>query len=137
MIISCSRNFETRLWQTCMRHVKRKFFGNLHPHNQQEFWKVVKSLNSKQSVNPMLRNGDIIPAASNLEKANLLNASLVKNNHSLPGVVVQVVPPSKCPLGHPRLSPRTVCPRAGCPGGHSALGQTVPSSCRIPPPPPP
>ena len=68
-----------------LRHAKCKFFWNLHPHNQKEFWKVVKSLNSKQSIIPTLRNGDII-ATSNLEKANLLNAFLVKN--FLPGLTL-------------------------------------------------
>ena len=83
-----------------LRHAKCEFLGNLHPHNQKEFWKVVKSLNSKQSVIPTLRNGDII-AASNLEKANLLSASLVKNfNHSLPGLKLSDLPrisPDSCP----------------------------------------
>ena len=40
------------------------------------------------------------------------------------GVVIQLVPPSKCPLGHSALVqdvPQTV------PGGHSTLGLTVPS----------
>ena len=82
-----------------LRHAKRTFFGNLHPHNPKEFWKVVKSLNRKQSIIPMLRNGDII-AASNLEKANL-NTSLVKNfNHSLPRLTLSDLPhtsPDSCP----------------------------------------
>ena len=67
-------------------------FSNLHPHDQKEFWKVVKSLNTKQSIIPTLRHCDII-ASSNLEKANLLNASLVKNyNHSLPGLMLSDLP---------------------------------------------
>ena len=83
-----------------LRHAKHKFFWNLHPHNQKEFWKVVKSLNSKQSIIPTLKNGDII-ATSNLEKANLLNASLVKNfKHSLPRLTLSDLPhtsPDSCP----------------------------------------
>ena len=67
-------------------------FCNLRPHNQKEFWKVVKSLNTKQSIIPKPRHRDII-ATSNLEKANLLNASLVKNyNHSLPWLMLSDLP---------------------------------------------
>ena len=29
---------------TELRLAKRRFFANLHPHNQREFWKIVKSL---------------------------------------------------------------------------------------------
>jgi len=60
----------------------------------------VKSLKSKQSIIPTLTSGDII-ATSNLEKANLLNASLVKNfNHSSPVLTLsdlQHTSPDSCP----------------------------------------
>ena len=33
-----------------LRHAKSEIVSNLHPHNQKEFWKVVKSLNTTAVV---------------------------------------------------------------------------------------
>ena len=69
-----------------LKHAKRDFFTNLHPRNQKEFWKVVKSLNSKQNTLPILVSGNIT-ATSNLDKANLLNTTFVNNfNYSISGI---------------------------------------------------
>ena len=48
-----------------LRFVKRRYFANLHPHNQQEFWKIVKSLTLKENSIPTLSSGNII-ASTNL-----------------------------------------------------------------------
>ena len=69
-----------------LKHAKRDFFTNLHPRNQKEFWKVVKSLNSKQNTLPILVSGNIT-ATSDLDKANLLNTTFVNNfNYSISGI---------------------------------------------------
>ena len=39
---------------TELRRAKQTFFTQLHPRNQKEFWKVVKSLNSKTNSIPIL-----------------------------------------------------------------------------------
>ena len=71
-----------------LKHAKRDFFTNLHPRSQKEFWKVVKSLNSKQNTLPILVSGNIT-ATSDLDKANLLNTTFVNNfNYSISGYLV-------------------------------------------------
>ena len=62
---------------------------------------------------------------------NCLSRIIIKlqtnlNYKVVPCVGGQDVPPC-------RMSPRTSCPRAQCPPGHSALVQTVPPQCRMSP----
>ena len=83
-----------------LRSAKRRFLTNLHPHNQQEFWKVVKSLTPKENSIPTLSSGNIV-ATTNLEKACLLNVTFTNClNHSLPELNVADLPeavPHECP----------------------------------------
>lgn len=57
-----------------LRFAKRRFLTNLHPHNQREFWKVVKSLTPKENSILTLSSENTI-ATTNLEKACLLNVT--------------------------------------------------------------
>ena len=41
-----------------LRHAKRAFVSKLHPSNQKEFWRVVKTLNSGKSTLPNLISGN-------------------------------------------------------------------------------
>ena len=43
-----------------LRLAKRRYFTNLDPHNQREFWKIVKSLTPKESSIPTLSSGNIV-----------------------------------------------------------------------------
>ena len=42
-----------------LRLAKRRFFANLYPQNQQEFWKIVKSLTPKENSIPTLSSGTL------------------------------------------------------------------------------
>ena len=68
-----------------LRIGKRRLFANLHPHNQREFWKMVKSLTPKENSKPTLSSGNIV-ASTNPEETWLLNVTS-KNclNYSVPG----------------------------------------------------
>ena len=57
-----------------LRLAKRRFFANLYPQNQREFWKIVKSLTPKENSIPTLSSGNIV-ATTNPEKACLLNVT--------------------------------------------------------------
>ena len=82
-----------------LRLAKRRYFANLHPHNQREFWKTVKSLTPKENSIPTLSGGNIV-ASTNPEKACLLNVTFTKClNYSLPGLSVANLPnavPHEC-----------------------------------------
>ena len=43
-----------------LRIAKRRYFATLHPHNQREFWKIVKSLTPKENSIPTLSSGNIV-----------------------------------------------------------------------------
>ena len=83
-----------------LRLAKMRYFANLHPHNQQEFWKIVKSLTLKENSIPTVSTGNIV-ASTNPEKACLLNVTFTKClNYSLPGLSVADLPkavPHECP----------------------------------------
>ena len=84
-----------------LRFAKRRFLTNLHPRNQREFWKVVKSLTPKENSIPTLSSENTI-ATTNLEKACLLNVTFTNCfNHSLPELNVADLPeavPTLCAL---------------------------------------
>ena len=83
-----------------LRFAKRRFLTNLHPRNQREFWKVVKSLTPKENSIPTLSSENTI-ATTNQEKACLLNVTFTNCfNHSLPELNVADLPeavPHECP----------------------------------------
>ena len=74
-------------------------FSTQEVKNQKEFWKVVKFVNSKTNSIPILVS-ETSTAASNVDKANLLNVTFVSNfNYSLPGLAGQFLSdaPHSCP----------------------------------------
>ena len=83
-----------------LRLAKRRFFTNLHPHNQREVWKIVESLTPKENTIPTLSSGNIV-ATTNPQKACLLNVTFTNClNYSLPGLNVADFPeavPHECP----------------------------------------
>jgi len=83
-----------------LRIAKRRYFADLHPHNQREFWKIVKSLTPKENSIPTLSSGNVV-ASTNPEKACLLNVTFTNClNYSLPGLSVADLPnavPHECP----------------------------------------
>ena len=83
-----------------LRHKKKAFFARMHPHNQKEFWKLVKFLNPKGNTLPTLVT-TTTTATSNLDKANLLNSAFMKNfNYSVPGLLTDDslnIVPHTCP----------------------------------------
>ena len=59
----------------------------MHPHSQKEFWKLVKFINPKGNIPPILVTATTT-ATSNLDKANLLNSAFMKNfNYSVPDLL--------------------------------------------------
>ncbi len=85
-----------------LRNLKREYLSRLNPREPKEFWKLVKSLNSKENLLPTLKSGDII-ASADLDKPNLLNNAFMNNcTYSVPGlspcdlpaVVLPVSPPA-------------------------------------------
>ena len=69
-----------------LRHNKKAFFARMQPHSQKEFRKLVKFLNPKGNTMPTLVTATTT-ATSNLDKANLLNSTFMKNfNYSVPGL---------------------------------------------------
>ena len=80
-----------------LRHAKHEFFSKLQPSNPKVFWKVVKLLNFTENALPTLIS-DNITATTNLDKANLLNATFASNfNSVLPGPTLDDIP-SECPI---------------------------------------
>ena len=83
-----------------LRHKKKAFFARMHPHGQKEFWKLVKFLNPKGNTLPTLVTATTT-ATLNLEKANLLNSTFMKNfNYSAPGLLTDDslnIVPHTCP----------------------------------------
>ena len=66
-----------------LRHNKKAFFARIQPHSQKEFWKLFKFLNPKGNTMPTLVTATTT-ATSNLDKANLLNSTFMKNfNYSV------------------------------------------------------
>jgi len=69
-----------------LRKAKCEYLSRLNSHEPKEFWKVVKSLDPKESTLPMLKCGDVI-ASSDQHKANILNNTFTNSfNHSIPGI---------------------------------------------------
>ena len=69
-----------------LRHNKKAFFARMQPHSQKKFWKLVKFLNPKGNTMPTLVTATTT-ATSNLDKANLLNSTFMKNfNYPVPGL---------------------------------------------------
>ena len=65
---------------------KKAFFARMQPHSQKEFWKLFKFLNPKSNTMPTLVTATTT-ATLNLDKANLLNSTFMKNfNYSVPGL---------------------------------------------------
>ena len=83
-----------------LRLAKQKYFSQLHPHDQKDFWKLVKTLSSKESSFPTLVIGNTVAEASQ-DKANLLNATFTSYyNSSVPELsVIDLLQddPSDCP----------------------------------------
>ena len=80
-----------------LRHAKHEFFSKLQPSNPKVFWKVVKLLNFTENALPTLIS-DNITATTNLDKANLLNATFARNfNSALPGPTLDDIP-AECPI---------------------------------------
>ena len=84
-----------------LRNAKRDYLSKINPREPKEFWKIVKSLDSKENSLPVLKSGDTT-ASSDLEKANLLNTTFVNNfNHLVPGLSlgdISDVPVTDCPI---------------------------------------
>ena len=63
---------------------RSRFFSDLHHNDPKEFWKKIASLSPQECTIPTLSNGSDV-AESNLDKANLLNATFTNSfNCSLP-----------------------------------------------------